>query len=223
MRRNTLRTALERTVTTRIISPKPRVSARAAPAAARSERPQLFRAITRTGLTNWRRQNPTAMATVAPRARVGRGRPIVAEPASLLLRRPPSAAIHGEERQGPKRTNPIVHRLPRAAGRVPRPAAQDSVERVAPPAHRRPVDLVWRGTGRIDRAAAGGSRAAASPPSPPARAAVQESTSVEPTRTAKAAALKLTDLDPGLVERLTDDVIRRVDRRVRIERERRGL
>ena len=30
-------------------------------------------------------------------------------------------------------------------------------------------------------------------------------------------------LDPALVERLTDDVIRRIDRRLRIERERRGL
>jgi hypothetical protein len=35
--------------------------------------------------------------------------------------------------------------------------------------------------------------------------------------------IHLTDLDPRLVDRLTDDVIRRVERRVRIERERRGL
>jgi hypothetical protein len=33
----------------------------------------------------------------------------------------------------------------------------------------------------------------------------------------------MTDLDPRLVDRLTDDVIRRLERRVRIERERRGL
>ena len=33
----------------------------------------------------------------------------------------------------------------------------------------------------------------------------------------------MTDLDPAFVDRLTDDVIRRVERRVRIERERRGL
>jgi hypothetical protein len=30
-------------------------------------------------------------------------------------------------------------------------------------------------------------------------------------------------LDPGMMDRLTDDVIRRVERRIRIERERRGL
>jgi hypothetical protein len=35
--------------------------------------------------------------------------------------------------------------------------------------------------------------------------------------------LQAADLDPGFVDRLTDDVIRRVERRVRIERERRGL
>lgn len=33
----------------------------------------------------------------------------------------------------------------------------------------------------------------------------------------------LSDLDPNLVDRLADDVIRRVERRARIERERRGL
>jgi hypothetical protein len=33
----------------------------------------------------------------------------------------------------------------------------------------------------------------------------------------------MADLEPGLLDRLTDDVIRRVERRVRIERERRGL
>jgi len=36
-------------------------------------------------------------------------------------------------------------------------------------------------------------------------------------------AQQITKLDPALVDRLTDDVIRRVERRVRIERERRGL
>jgi hypothetical protein len=40
---------------------------------------------------------------------------------------------------------------------------------------------------------------------------------------ARAARVQISDLDPRLVDRLTDDVIRRVERRVRIERERRGL
>jgi hypothetical protein len=34
---------------------------------------------------------------------------------------------------------------------------------------------------------------------------------------------QITKLDPGLVDRLTDDVIRRVEKRARIERQRRGL
>jgi hypothetical protein len=42
-------------------------------------------------------------------------------------------------------------------------------------------------------------------------------------RVADGAAARITDLDPRLLDRVTDDVIRRVERRVRIERERRGL
>jgi hypothetical protein len=37
------------------------------------------------------------------------------------------------------------------------------------------------------------------------------------------AAQQITTLDPRLVDRLTNDVIRRMEQRVRIERERRGL
>jgi hypothetical protein len=39
----------------------------------------------------------------------------------------------------------------------------------------------------------------------------------------RAAALQITQLDPSFVDRLTDDVIRRVEKRARIERQRRGL
>jgi hypothetical protein len=38
-----------------------------------------------------------------------------------------------------------------------------------------------------------------------------------------AAAIPITKLDPALMDRLANDVIRRVEQRVRIERERRGL
>jgi hypothetical protein len=37
------------------------------------------------------------------------------------------------------------------------------------------------------------------------------------------ATLRFAHFDAGLLDRLTDDIIRRVERRVRIERERRGL
>jgi hypothetical protein len=52
------------------------------------------------------------------------------------------------------------------------------------------------------------------PSGPPAPSADTTRTRV-PVRTA--------DFDPGVLDRLADDVIRRVERRVRIERERRGL
>jgi hypothetical protein len=40
---------------------------------------------------------------------------------------------------------------------------------------------------------------------------------------ARAALLPVTKLDPSFVDRLTEDVIRRVEQRARIERQRRGL
>lgn len=45
----------------------------------------------------------------------------------------------------------------------------------------------------------------------------------EAARRSAQRALQAGDLDPALLNRLTDDVIRRVERRVRIDRERRGL
>ena len=39
----------------------------------------------------------------------------------------------------------------------------------------------------------------------------------------RAAATQVTKLDPGVLDRLTDEVIRRVDQRMRIERQRRGI
>lgn len=64
---------------------------------------------------------------------------------------------------------------------------------------------------------------AASSPRPPARSLASHETTPEVARSGRPAALRVTDLDPSLLDRLTDDVIRRVERRVRIERERRGL
>jgi hypothetical protein len=44
-----------------------------------------------------------------------------------------------------------------------------------------------------------------------------------PDPMARASDKRAVALDPALAERLADDVIRRIDRRARIERERRGL
>jgi hypothetical protein len=65
-------------------------------------------------------------------------------------------------------------------------------------------------------------------PAPSLRAPVRgvqgaEAAFEAPLRVARAVTASVTNLDPSLWDRLADDVIRRVERRVRIERERRGL
>jgi len=90
------------------------------------------------------------------------------------------------------------------------------------------IDIVWSrrrsaaGTsaelesdGRLSRASVW----TASVPPPPAEPRSPVSRQPPPSP----ASLKLSDIDPRLMDRLTDNVIRRVERHVRIERERRGL
>jgi hypothetical protein len=55
------------------------------------------------------------------------------------------------------------------------------------------------------------------------RRPAEETAVTEPSRAYSPAHMNQSMLDPEFVDRLTDDVIRRVERRVRIERERRGL
>jgi hypothetical protein len=51
-----------------------------------------------------------------------------------------------------------------------------------------------------------------------------QSTQIDPAPRSDAATAGLvTKLDPALMDRLANDVIRRMEKRVRIERERRGL
>jgi hypothetical protein len=91
----------------------------------------------------------------------------------------------------------------------------------------RGLDLVWRGPMAIAPAAFDG---AAPQHSVTALAAL--STSMDPAPAAATAqdaprrerdALRALALDPAVADRLADDVIRRVERRIRIERERRGI
>lgn len=90
----------------------------------------------------------------------------------------------------------------------------------------RAPELVWRRMPERSESGAASTRAASSAVSwsadvarGPGRAfAVQTAPALlEP------AAVKAAVLDPAVLDRVTDDVIRRVERRVRIERERRGL
>jgi hypothetical protein len=90
------------------------------------------------------------------------------------------------------------------------------------------LDLVWRkhvgGEAGVDARSAGRPRELAAEASTAttlrhsaATAAVDAPAAPEPRRA------DVTSLDPIFVDRLTDDVIRRVERRMRIERERRGV
>jgi hypothetical protein len=87
-------------------------------------------------------------------------------------------------------------------------------------------DLVWSATRWTSAGAPVPVPAAAASvwPGRLPRSAPQPETAVETALPAASApAARITALDPALVDRLTDDVIRRVERRVRIERERRGI
>jgi hypothetical protein len=88
-------------------------------------------------------------------------------------------------------------------------------------AMKRPVDLVWRAntnaTMTADAAPRSSTTSASSVRS--AGAAVPSSPASRPD----AKVVCATALDPALADRFADDVIRRIDRRARIERERRGL
>ncbi len=94
---------------------------------------------------------------------------------------------------------------------------------------KRPVDLVWR-TNAASTAASDGTASSMTSDSPRtrgayARTSAAQSPSVETTNVAAAhenARVCATALDPALANRLADDVIRRIDQRARIERERRG-
>lgn len=88
----------------------------------------------------------------------------------------------------------------------------------------RSLDLVWRAS--ADGAAASGavpraamSYSASSTNAPPTSTSPPAATG----RSRDTAVVCATALDPALANRLADDVIRRIDRRARIERERRGL
>ena len=95
----------------------------------------------------------------------------------------------------------------------------------APPPPARPPELVWRSVpspspqARIDGEAPS-RRASGSVITTPAAAAAA-SQQQAPPRPGQPA-LRMKDFDPALLDRLTDDVIRRVERRARIERERHG-
>jgi hypothetical protein len=122
-------------------------------------------------------------------------------------------------------TTPIARRT-----QQPRlPTTQPSATPARPQDHLyRPIDIVWKrrrstagstaepeSDGRPSRSVEWTASAHTAPSEP--RAPVSQEPAPGP------ASLNLSDIDPRLLDRLTDNVIRRVERHVRIERERRGL
>jgi len=110
----------------------------------------------------------------------------------------------------------IVHRLASAIADSARNSAREgrTSQGVTPV---RPQELVWRSAPRAAAEIDAEMRRVATH-----SAAAQQKVPVAAARSA-GAALQLKDVDGALLDRLTDDVIRRVERRSRIERERRGL
>ena len=96
--------------------------------------------------------------------------------------------------------------------------------RTALPQFDRAETLVWRRARPSNSVEATEQRSSDSSPSSlgHANSHVDSARSISSSMT-QASVSQITKMDPGLLDRLTDDVIRRVDQRMRIERQRRGL
>jgi hypothetical protein len=165
-----------------------------------------------------------AAPSIRPLERRASGRDEAAQTRVPLIARRPAGQDALPATHARRTISPISQRR-RARGTASRPASAPAQRRTIDTIAHRPAELVWA-------AAAGAANAPASPfttrgashavatPAPATPASVRAETAVtsraqQPSRT--------TVLDPALVDRLADDVIKRVERRIRIERERRGL
>lgn len=150
----------------------------------------------------------------------------------------PAVAVHRETVAKRSSSKPIARRAaPVTRERVVGPVVSSRLRTAMPspsddPKHalqrpiRRPPELVWPAAARLPAQAAG-EQSHVNPSPSSTRAVPRSGTPAEgsggETRDSVRTALQPRDLDPALLDRLTDDVIRRVERRVRIERERRGM
>jgi hypothetical protein len=182
-------------------------------------------------------------ARTAPTAARPHARSVAAPMSSRRPRREPpafAARLHARlERKAwpimlmrpvptPALSSPRALDVPRPHGAPigdPRPSAPRRGARLD--RHDHPVDLVWRAAARpAPSAALHGARADDMPRSSRASGASAPATNASPAgsvQRSRTAPGTITQLDPALLERVADDVIRRVERRARIERERRGL
>jgi hypothetical protein len=147
-------------------------------------------------------------------------------PSNARARRVPFAAgaesfdgAHGLTRQAPLLRWPEQTPYSNATRQAEQISVAPSV--LAYMARTPPVELQWRTLAkrRPDPRAAENDVAAVAK----SMTRVQDSPSDPPLSAARSAGVSVTELAPGLVDRLAREVIRRMDRRAQIERERRGL
>lgn len=168
---------------------------------------------------------------MSPRPRVGPSKSTRGA-ASSSAAAPSSARSSAPMERAPS-SPPLAQPRNIAADAPPVATPVTAWRRVAPPAtpsSRHTAELVWSTRERGDLRAgdtAGSAYAAAGSASASGMSASATTTELTPqaaTAAARAlAAQRANPFDTALIDRLAEDVIRRVERRVRIERERRGL
>lgn len=172
----------------------------------RRPNPQVAPTMASTRLASITRQPPMALMQLGPRPFVATQRTEVRESAASRPT-PHAVALRLHRSHQPQVLHPVASRPPSANAAF---------------ATRSP-DLVWRAREPTPAEPFESTQAqTANAPSRPATATPERPAEFDNTPAA-GTALRTQPLDPVLVERLTDDVIRRIDRRLRIERERRGL
>lgn len=154
----------------------------------------------------------------------------LARPAAIARRtfaREPERQPTRPDRRSHAREVPLAHRHPATPG-ADAPHRHRGAS-PAPPRLDRAPELVWRRaapTAKLHVGDGAGFESAAphSTSRPAARSLPPRETLPAPVAPAsRPAPQQLTQLDPALVDRLADDVIRRIEKRARIERDRRGL
>ena len=187
------------------------------------------------------RQTTSPLARPAPPASFRtRWIPAASKPETRRAREPRPARGMGPARHAVE----ALSRNGRRPGRDPRPtfaplprivrARERTFRTVAPPVRRndaiaptpsrRPPELVWRAQPKSIAVGEGPERLSMTSPRPSARVhPIPDSAPADAARAARLPAGKPDYPDAAQLDRLADDVIRRVEKRVRIERERRGL
>lgn len=214
-----------------------------APALPMSRRPHVGPSKSTRGAASSSAAAPSSARSSAPMERAPSSPPL-AQPRNIAADAPPVVTpvttwrrVVPTKQTTSRRTTALVWppttRNDRRGGDTNNAAAPSTWRRAAPPAtpsSRHTAELVWSTRERGDLRAgdtAGSAYAAAGSASASGMSASATTTELTPqaaTAAARAlAAQRANPFDTALIDRLAEDVIRRVERRVRIERERRGL